>query len=90
MVLRESAPQKGQIKIEEYVYENVESFCYLGSIIDKEGGSAADVKRRIIKAQAAFNTLNSLWNTKDISFRIKLRIFNSNVKSILLYGCETW
>ena len=22
--------------------------------------------------------------------RIKLRIFNSNVKSVLLYGCETW
>ena len=22
--------------------------------------------------------------------RTKLRIFNSNVKSVLLYGCETW
>ena len=25
-----------------------------------------------------------------ISMRTKLRIFNSNVKSVLLYGCETW
>ena len=25
-----------------------------------------------------------------ISLRTKLRLFNSNVKSVLLYGCETW
>nr|KAG5705703.1 hypothetical protein BaRGS_026642 [Batillaria attramentaria] len=30
------------------------------------------------------------WASKVVSIRTKLRIFNSNVKSVLLYGCETW
>ena len=32
----------------------------------------------------------SAWASGGISMRTKLRIFNSNVKSVLLYGCETW
>ena len=58
--------------------------------MDREGGTNAEIKSRIGKAQAAFTSLNSFWRTKDISLRTKLRIFNSNVKSVLLYGCETW
>jgi hypothetical protein len=42
---------------------------------------------RLGKARIAFNTLN---NIKNISLKTKLKIFNSNVKSILLYGSETW
>jgi hypothetical protein len=42
------------------------------------------------KANGAFNQLQNVWKSSDISLRTKLRIFNSNVKSILLYGCETW
>ena len=48
--------------------------CYLGYII--EGGTEAEVKARIGKAEDAFNTLNKLCRTKDISFRTKLKIFN--------------
>ena len=68
----------------------VESFVYLGSIIDAQGGTDRDVKARIGKARAAFVTLKNIWRAKDIKTSTKLRIFNSNVKSILLYGCETW
>nr|KAG5696758.1 hypothetical protein BaRGS_013567 [Batillaria attramentaria] len=34
--------------------------------------------------------LKNICASKVISTRTKLRIFNSNVKSVLLYGCETW
>nr|KAG5705871.1 hypothetical protein BaRGS_030761 [Batillaria attramentaria] len=34
--------------------------------------------------------LNNIWASKVVNMRTKLRIFNSNVKSVLLYGCETW
>ena len=89
-VLRIGAPQGKQIKVKDEALENVDSFCYLGSIIDEEGGTVAEVKSRIGKAQAAFRSLSKVWRTKDISLRTKLKIFNSNVKAVLLYGCETW
>ncbi|VDP41826.1 unnamed protein product [Schistosoma mattheei] len=70
--------------------EDVKSFTYLGSIIDEHGGSDADVKARIRKARAAYLQLRNIWNSKQLSTNTKARIFNTNVKTILLYGAETW
>ena len=52
------------------------------------GGADEDVKGRIDKARQAFNTLRPVWNS--ISTKTKLRIFTTNVKSVLHYGSETW
>ena len=68
----------------------VESFVYLGSVVDKQGGTDRDVTARIGKARGAFVMLKNIWASKQISMVTKIRIFNSNVKSVLLYGCETW
>ena len=68
----------------------VDSFVYLGSVIDSQGGTDRDITARIGKARAAFVMLKNIWASKSISHWTKLRIFNSNVKSVLLYGCETW
>lgn len=70
--------------------ERVEKFTYLGSQITTDGGAREDVKTRIRKAQCAFGQLQNIWNSKNLSLKTKIRIFNSNVKSVLLYGCETW
>src|SRR4029434_4171312 len=45
---------------------------------------------RIGKARTAFNILNKIWKSKNISLKTKLQIFNSNIKTVLLYGSETW
>ena len=68
----------------------VEKFMYLGSVIDHSGMTAADVRSRVAKARAAFKTLDKIWRDRTISRKTKIRLFNSNVKSALLYGCETW
>ncbi|VDO73227.1 unnamed protein product [Schistosoma curassoni] len=60
------------------------------SIVDGQKGSDADVKVRIGKARAAFLQLKKIWNSKQHSTNIKVRIFNTNVKAVLLYGAETW
>ena len=46
------------------------------------------MKSKIGKARTTFNILNNIWKTKNISLNTKLKIFN--VKSLLLYGSETW
>ena len=42
------------------------------------------------EARTAFAILRPVWRSKVISRKTKLRIFNANVKSILLYGSATW
>ena len=53
-------------------------------------GSDKDVKIRIGKARTAFNMMGSIWKARNISLKTKVWLFNSNVKTILLYGAETW
>jgi hypothetical protein len=65
--------------------ENVDKFPYLGSIVTKEGGSMEDVRNKISEANGAFNQLQKVWKSSDISLQTKLIILNSNVKSVLLY-----
>ena len=65
--------------------DEVESFTYFGSIINVQGGTDEDVKTRIGKARAAFPVqLQTIWKSRELSQRTKIRIFNSNVKSVLL------
>ncbi|XP_052567667.1 uncharacterized protein LOC128093856 [Culex pipiens pallens] len=70
--------------------EKVDTFQYLGRQIAPDGGTKLDISTRIKKARSAFAGLRTLWRSNQISLRTKLRIFNSNVKSVLLYGSETW
>ena len=78
-----------QISMDPNQLEDVTSFTYLGSVINI-GGSEEDAKARIGKARTTFNILNKIWKTKNIPIKTKLKIFNSNVKSTLLYGSKTW
>ena len=78
------------ILVEDKTLEVVNQFTYLGSVVDETGGTMADTKVRIGKARSAFNNLQKVWKDRSITTKTKIRLFNSNVKSVLLYGCETW
>ena len=89
-VLRANTKHHETLKLQGNEIEDVEEFTYLGSIVDSKGGTERDVKARIGKARTAFTLLAKIWKARNISLKTKLRIFNSNVKSVLLYGAETW
>ena len=71
--------------------EEVQRFKYLGSIITPSGQPVEEVKARISAAHAVFAQLNnSLWRRREISLRTKIKIYKAVVRSVLLYGAETW
>ena len=80
----------GDVRCNGEPLECVEKFTYLGSVVTPTGGTEEDIASRCKKAQGAFAVLRPLWRSRQISMNTKLRIFNSNVKTVLLYGCETW
>ena len=89
-VMRINANNREPITLGRETLQEVDSFTYLGSIINGEGGTEEDIKIRIQKARGAFVTLKNIWKSGQIKEMTKIRIFNSNVKSVLLYGSETW
>jgi len=89
-VLRFNSRVANPIKIQGKDIEDVETFTYLGAIVNKTGGSTEDIKHRLGLARNAFAMLSPLWKSKKYSKRTKIKIFNSNVMSVLLYGAEMW
>lgn len=88
--MRANSKRLEKIKLRDKELEDVHIFTYLGSVVTSDGGADEDVKSRIGKARQAFNTLRPVWNSTSISTKTKLQIFTTNVKSVLLYGSETW
>ncbi|VDP78296.1 unnamed protein product [Schistosoma mattheei] len=89
-ILRYNTACTNPITLDGENLEDVKTFTYSGSIIDEQGGSDADVKARISKARAAYLQLRNIWISKQLSTNTKVRIFNTNVKTVLLYGVESW
>ncbi|VDP54086.1 unnamed protein product [Schistosoma curassoni] len=89
-VLKFKAENSNPITLDGETLEDVESFTYVGSIIDEQGGSDADVKVRIGKIRGVFLQLKNIWSSKRLSANVKTRIFHTNVKEVLPYGAETW
>ncbi|VDP66160.1 unnamed protein product [Schistosoma mattheei] len=89
-VLKYNTENSTPITLDGETPEDVESFTYLASIIDEQGVSDTDVKARIGKARAAFSQLKNICNSKQLSTNIKVTIFSTSVKAVLLYGAETW
>ena len=87
---RTNATQNAPIMLEGEQIENVAKFTYLGSVVSDTGKSEEDIRSRIGKARSAFNTLKPVWRNHNLTLSTKLRLFNSNVKTVLLYGAETW
>ena len=88
--LRMNAAQDTPIMLGGEAVEDVSKFTYLGSVVSKTGGTEEDIQARIGKARHVFVTLRPIWDSRAIQLNTKLRLFESNVKTVLLYGSETW
>jgi hypothetical protein len=81
---------KQRLKLNGEDIKRSSDFCYLGSIVAENGGTGREVSARIQKGRGSFSKLRRVWLSKLLRKDTKIRIFNACVKSILLYGCETW
>ncbi|VDP58126.1 unnamed protein product [Schistosoma curassoni] len=66
-ILRYNTTRTKRITLDGEDLEDVKTFTDLGSIIDEQGGSDADVKAWIGKARTAYLQLRNIWNSKQLS-----------------------
>ena len=62
----------------------------MGSILEADGRSSAEIEKRISTGRKIIGMLNSVLWSKNIVHNTKRIIYNSLVQSVMLYGAETW
>ena len=72
------------VELENENLEDVEEFIYLGSIMSKSNATVKDITNRRQKAKSSFVQLNKIWRSPNISEKTKIKIYHSNVLSVLL------
>ena len=86
----------GAVDLELFVggnkVEQVNEFEYLGSVLanDADLGQRVNVRRRLRQASKTFASFRGLWRSRRITLSTKRPVFLAVVKSILLWGAESW
>ncbi|XP_057306088.1 uncharacterized protein LOC130644476 isoform X2 [Hydractinia symbiolongicarpus] len=70
--------------------EIVENFCYLVDMLGSEGGVGRSVTCRIGSAWKKFRELLPLLTSRVLSIEVKGRLYEACIRSVMLYGSETW
>ena len=70
--------------------ESVDSFCYLGDVIDSCGGVESAVVARIRCGWRKFRELQAFLTSKSPSMRVKGQLYAACVRQAMIYGCESW
>ena len=86
---------KGRERKEDFVLdgetkEEVESFVYLGSLINTKGSSAQEIRRRLAMGRVAVQNMVSIWKSRGMNLGLKVRFLRATAFPIAIYGCKSW
>ena len=84
-----SGDPAADITVANNTIEEVTEFRYLGSI-QSSGRCYPDLHRRIGVASSVTHSMQRCWRQKGLSLDTKLRLYQTCVLQILLYGADTW
>ena len=79
--------ESSEVTVDGEEIESVESFEYLGSLIEADGDGTKEIKRRLAMASKKLTEMKKLW--KATNKDMKLRIIRVCIFPTATYGCET-
>jgi hypothetical protein len=82
-------PSPVTITIDQTQLENVKCCKYLGSMLTEDGRCTCEIKSGIAMAKVVFNKKKNLF-TSTLDLYLRKRLVRCYVRSIALYGAETW
>jgi hypothetical protein len=90
MLRSQKVGQKRRIKIANRSFEYVANFKYLGTTLTDQNHMHEEIKSRLNSANACCNSIQSLLSSRLLSRKLKVKIYNTIILPVVLYGRETW
>ena len=70
--------------------ETVADFILGGSKITADGDCSHELKRYLLIGWKVMTNLDSIFKSKDISLKTKVRLVKAMIFPVVMYGCESW
>ena len=70
--------------------EVVERFVLLGALVISDGQIDMELRRRIEMGKSAMGSLRTIFKDRDLRLTTKVKIVQTLILPIILYGAETW
>ena len=82
--------KKNQIQfLDGTTMKNSEHVTYLGAKLTQHANMKDEISTRLTKANSVWHKLKTFWKKTNCTTGWKIQVYNSVIKSILLYGLET-
>jgi len=78
------------LKTDNFAFENVENFNYLGSILNADNKINTEIAERIVKGNKAYYANAKLIKSKFLKRNTKMKICKMIIRPVILYSSETW
>ena len=81
-----------RITVDNYTFDTVKEFIYLGSAVTTKKDFSLEIKRRITLANRCYYGLNGQLSNRDLS-RTRQNLYSTRktlILPVLLYGAEAW
>jgi hypothetical protein len=86
----QNAEQNHNIKTGDISFENVAQFKYLGTTLTIQNLIQEETKRRLNSGSACYHSVQNLFSSRMLYKRVKIRIYQTIILLVVLYGFETW
>jgi len=74
----------------EEQFEQVNSFKYLGTMVNTDNSIEEEIKERIAAGNMAHHVHKTLFSSKLLSLNVKLQLYNALIRPTVTYAPETW
>jgi hypothetical protein len=70
--------------------KKTKAYKYLGSIVNEDNSIEQETQERIAGGNCAYYANKVMFTSKQISRKVKLKLYRTIVRPVVTYACETW
>jgi len=78
------------MEIDHHKFKRASHFKYLGSIITQDNDLKMEMDTRILMGNRCYFGLRSMFSSKILSTKLKIQVYMTLIRPVVLYGSETW